>query len=201
MVAIVSLLLLCVCSCFISVYDAQATIPLIPTLYVIGDSTVDDGNRLTARTPYGIDLNTTAPIRWINSEIIADFVAIFLGLPLVPPYINLSKAGISRMDVNYAFAGCGILPQTGQNGWSLDGQIDKFNSTLRNNLTKMFNNPDLLQHLKNSVFLFSFGINDNVQFYLPKNSSTLSKLSPDAFTQFLPNELSVGLTVRCSQAL
>ncbi|XP_028079438.1 GDSL esterase/lipase At2g03980-like [Camellia sinensis] len=156
MAAIVSLLLLCVCSCFISLYDAQATIPLVPALYIIGDSTIDGGNRLTSRTPYGIDLNTTTPIRWTNSETIADFVAIFLGLPLVPPYIDLSKAGISRMGVNYAFAGCSILPQIGQNGWSLDGQIDKFNSTLRNNLTKMFSNPDLLQHVKNSVFFVFF---------------------------------------------
>ncbi|CAL5354910.1 unnamed protein product [Camellia sinensis] len=166
MAAIVSLLLLCVCSCFISVYDTQATISLVPALYIFGDSTVDGGNRLTSGTPYGIDLNTTAPIRWTNGETIADFVAIFLGLPLVPPYIDMSQAGISRMGVNYAFAGCGILPQT--------GQIEKFNSTLRNNLTKI--------------------INDYVRLYLPKNSGTLSKLSPDAFAQFLQNELSVGLT-------
>ncbi|CAL5430733.1 unnamed protein product [Camellia sinensis] len=191
MAAIVSLLLLCVCSCFISVYDAQATISLVPTLYIFGDSTVDGGNRLTSGTPYEIDLNTTAPIRWTNGETIADFVAIFLGLPLVPPYIDMSQAGISRMGVNYA-----VVYSHKLNGWSLDGQIEKFNSTLRNNLTKMFSDLDLLQHLKNSIFLFSFGINDYVRLYLPKNSGTLSKLSPDAFAQFLQNELSVGLTVR-----
>ncbi|KAI7993754.1 GDSL esterase/lipase [Camellia lanceoleosa] len=194
MAAIVSLLLLCVCSYFISIYNAQETISLVPALYIFGDSTVDGGNKLPSGTPYGIDLNTTAPIRWTNGETIADFVAIFLGLPLVPPYIDMSQAGISRMGVNYAFAGCGIMPQTGQNGWSLDGQIEKFNSTLKNNLTKMLSDPDLLQHLKHSIFLFSFGINDYVRLYLPKNSGTLSKLPPDAFAQFLQNELSVGLT-------
>ncbi|KAF7141174.1 hypothetical protein RHSIM_Rhsim06G0179900 [Rhododendron simsii] len=161
-------------------------VKLAPALYVFGDSTVDGGNRLPPNPTYGMDLNSSVPPRWSNGLNIADFLV----------------AGGSTTGVNYGSAGCGILPQTGQpineNGscWSFDNQILFFNRTVSDNLTTLFRNEDLVQHLKNSVFLLSFGINDYVFNYLkPTYNGSLAALEPDVFAKYLLNELSFRLTI------
>ncbi|KAL7163680.1 hypothetical protein ACSBR2_039741 [Camellia fascicularis] len=77
-------------------------------LYVFEDTIVDGGNKQPI-PPYGIDLNTTIPIRWTSGKTIANFIESFLGLPFVPPSINTSRVEISKIDVNYGHAGCGLL--------------------------------------------------------------------------------------------
>ncbi|KAI8539327.1 hypothetical protein RHMOL_Rhmol09G0173700 [Rhododendron molle] len=182
--------------------NAQYNVKLAPALYVFGDSTVDGGNRLPPNGAYGMDLNSTVRPRWSNGLNIADFLANFLGLPFVPPYSNMSVAGGSTTGVNYGSAGCGILPQTGQlihengNCWSFDQQIVYFNRTVFDNLTTLFNNEDLIKHLRDSVFLISFGINDYGFNYLrPTYNGSLAKLEPEVFAKYVLNELSFRLTI------
>ncbi|KAI8539328.1 hypothetical protein RHMOL_Rhmol09G0173800 [Rhododendron molle] len=108
-----ALLLLHIFLINVSAKAQSINVKLAPALYVFGDSTVDGGNRLPPNPAYGMDLNSSVPPRWSNGLNIADFHATFLGLPLVPPYNNMSVAGGSTTGVNYGSAGCGILPQTG----------------------------------------------------------------------------------------
>ncbi|KAE9451122.1 hypothetical protein C3L33_16975, partial [Rhododendron williamsianum] len=114
----------------------------------------------------------------------------------------MSVAGGSTTGVNYGSAGCGILPQTGQlihengNCWSFDQQIAYFNRTVFDNLTTLFNNEDLIKHLRDSVFLISFGINDYGFNYLrPTYNGSLAKLEPEVFAKYVLNELSFRLTI------
>ncbi|XP_058183549.1 GDSL esterase/lipase 7-like [Rhododendron vialii] len=171
--------------------QSEANVQLVPALYVFGDSTIDGGN-FHVPFPYGVDLTGPlrgTPNRCCNGQTVADFIATFLGLPIVPPSTNVTQAGTSTNGVNFGYAGTGILKETGTVDWAFADQINKFNSTVANNLAKMFDEPRLTQHLKDSIFLVSFGINDyNVNLFFPTNS-TLSTLSPDVFSQFLLNEL------------
>lgn len=69
------------------------------------------------------------------------------------------------------------------------------------NLTTLFNNEDLIKHLRDSVFLISFGINDYGFNYLrPTYNGSLAKLEPEVFAKYVLNELSFRLTVRGSTA-
>uniref|UniRef100_A0A8R7PJJ4 GDSL esterase/lipase n=1 Tax=Triticum urartu TaxID=4572 RepID=A0A8R7PJJ4_TRIUA len=69
--------------------------PLVPALFVIGDSTFDVGTNkylgTLAREPYGRDSNTHRPIgRFSNGRIPVDYLAEKLGLPFVPTYLEQS---------------------------------------------------------------------------------------------------------------
>ncbi|XP_058181348.1 GDSL esterase/lipase At1g71691-like [Rhododendron vialii] len=147
-----SLLLLHIFLINASAKAQSINVKLAPALYVFGDSTVDGGNRLPPNPTYGMDLNPLVTPRWSNGLNIADFLANFLGLPLVPPYSNMSVAGGSTTGVNYGSAGCGILPPTGQpinenrSCWSFDDQILFFNRTVSDNLTTLFRNEYLILH-------------------------------------------------------
>lgn len=64
-------------------------------------------------------------------------------------------------------------------------------------MTTLFNNEDLIKHLRDSVFLISFGINDYGFNYLrPTYNGSLAKLEPEVFAKYVLNELSFRLTVR-----
>ncbi|KAI7993977.1 GDSL esterase/lipase [Camellia lanceoleosa] len=163
---------------------------LVPALYVFGDSIVDGGNT-QANPLYGIDLNTTIPIRWSNGKTVADFIASFLGLPFVPPSTSTSGVKISKTGVNYGHSSCGLLRQTFLANCSFEDQIGQFNLTVANDLTKEFNPQELVQHLTSSVFLVSFGQNDYNFNYL--SSGVVSKMAPQEFAKILLNEMSTGL--------
>ncbi|KAA8532841.1 hypothetical protein F0562_033042 [Nyssa sinensis] len=130
------LLLLLLFSFSLSSVEAQ-TEKTATALYVFGDSTVDAGNNIHLETPaqanhlpYGIDFNNTPTGRFTNGKTTADFLAIFLGLPLVPPYLGLSEDERIYLTtgINYASGGCGILPETGKfiakDCLTFDKQID-----------------------------------------------------------------------------
>ncbi|GMI89775.1 hypothetical protein HRI_002646800 [Hibiscus trionum] len=70
--------------------------PLVPTLFIIGDSIMDCGNNnylgtfaRADRPPYGRDFDTHLPTgRFCNGRIPVDYLALYLGLPLVPSYLR-----------------------------------------------------------------------------------------------------------------
>ncbi|XP_057995067.1 GDSL esterase/lipase At2g03980 [Hevea brasiliensis] len=174
---------------------------LVPALYIFGDSTVDPGNNNNLPTrakanflPYGIDFNNTPTGRFTNGMTIADCIAMFLGLPFPPAYMNLSETKRSKITtgLNYGSSSCGILPETGSSEGScltLDKQIDLFKSTANNDMLR----ENLEMHLAKSIFFISIGPNDYTLNYF-KNSSDISKLFlPDEFAKFLINELAKRL--------
>ncbi|XP_028110612.1 GDSL esterase/lipase At2g03980-like [Camellia sinensis] len=144
----------------------------ILALYVFEDAIVDGGNTQPT-PPYAIDLNTTIPIHWTNGKTIANFIVSFLGLSFVPAYTNTSRVEISKTNVNYGHVGC--------------DQIGQYNLTVANDLTKAFNEQELVQHLTSFVFLVSFGINDYSFNYL--SSRVVNKMAPQEFAKILLNEM------------
>ncbi|CAL5354905.1 unnamed protein product [Camellia sinensis] len=134
----------------------------ILALYVFEDAIVDGGNTQPT-PPYAIDLNTTIPIHWTNGKTIANFIVSFLGLSFVPAYTNTSRVEISKTN------------------------IGQYNLTVANDLTKAFNEQELVQHLTSFVFLVSFGINDYSFNYL--SSRVVNKMAPQEFAKILLNEM------------
>ncbi|CAH8266668.1 unnamed protein product [Arabidopsis lyrata] len=149
-----------------------------PALYVIGDSLVDSGNNnyLATKvksnfTPYGSDFEGgKATGRFSNGKTIADYIAIYYGLPLVPAYMGLSEEEKNNITtgINYASASCGILPDTGKlmgKCLSLSVQVDLFKETIANNLKKNFKKSELRKHLAESLFMTAIGVNDYAFFF------------------------------------
>ncbi|RZC71707.1 hypothetical protein C5167_034868 [Papaver somniferum] len=93
---------------------------LVPAVYVFGDSLVDSGNnnylKTSAKvnyTPYGVDFpNGVATGRFTDGYTVVDFLAKWLGLSYIPPYMSLSEEERSQTTtgINYASGAAGILP-------------------------------------------------------------------------------------------
>ncbi|XP_043725906.1 GDSL esterase/lipase 7-like [Telopea speciosissima] len=103
-------------------FQAKCSSPLAPALYIFGDSLTDSGNNNVLNTlakvnykPYGIDFPDGPTGRFTNGNTFVDFLAQFLGLPDVPPYLGLSVAQKSSTitGMNYASGSAGILRETG----------------------------------------------------------------------------------------
>ncbi|MCL7028901.1 hypothetical protein MKW94_004479, partial [Papaver nudicaule] len=91
-------------------------------VYVFGDSLVDSGNNNYLNTlakvnytPYGVDFPNGATGRFTNGYTVVDFLAKWLGLPYVPPYMGLSEEEKTKTTtgINYASGAAGILPESG----------------------------------------------------------------------------------------
>ena len=170
-------------------------------LYVIGDSLVDAGNNNNLSTkiksnfaPYGSDFEGGKPTgRFSNGKTIADYIAIYYGLPLAPAYMGLSEEQKNNIStgMNYASASCGILPDTGKqmgHCLSLSAQVDLFNETIVNNLQKRFKTKsELSKHLAESLFMTAIGINDYAFFF---NTTTTD---PDDFAKKLLREYMIQI--------
>ncbi|EFH51499.1 GDSL-motif lipase/hydrolase family protein, partial [Arabidopsis lyrata subsp. lyrata] len=150
-----------------------------PAFYVIGDSLVDPGNNNHLPTmiranypPYGSDFEGgKATGRFSNGKTIADYIAIYYKLPLVPAYLGLSEDRKDTIStgMNYASAGCGILRLTGKIAGkclSLSKQVDMFEETIEKHLKTNFKTPyELREHLAHSLFMTVIGVNDYAFFY------------------------------------
>ncbi|XP_042480160.1 GDSL esterase/lipase 7-like isoform X2 [Macadamia integrifolia] len=200
------LLLISLCL-FPQFFLANCSSPLAPALYVFGDSIVDSGNNNLLNTfakvnykPYGIDFPAGPTGRFTNGNTFADFLAQYLGLPLVPPYLGLSKAQKSKTisGINYASGTAGILQESGKyTGTNLDlqKQIEFFQETVNHYLPKNFRSKkELQQYLSKSIFVVEIGNNDYLANYLqPEFSNTSHLYSPAQFSGIVLKKLKKGL--------
>ncbi|XP_042515963.1 GDSL esterase/lipase 7-like [Macadamia integrifolia] len=183
-----SLLSLCLLLHFLL---AKCLSPLVPALYIFGDSLVDSGNNNHLPTsakvnfkPYGIDFPEGPTGRFTNGKTSVDFIAEFLGLPLVPPYNGLSVAQKSETitGINYASGSAGILRETGSalgKNLALEVQVELFKETVNNYLPKNFKTKDqLLQYLSKSIFVVCIGGNDYINNYILPAQYNSSRLYP-----------------------
>ncbi|XP_043693829.1 GDSL esterase/lipase 7-like isoform X4 [Telopea speciosissima] len=198
------LLSLCLFSQF---FLAKCSIPLSPALYVFGDSIVDSGNNDFLNTsakanykPYGIDFPAGPTGRFTNGNTFADFLAQYLGLPFVPPYLGLSKAQKSKTitGMNYASGSAGVLRKSGKivgMNLELQKQIEFFQATVNHYLPKNFKNKEeLSQYLSKSIFVVEIGINDYLANYLlPTYYNSSHLYSPKQFSGILLKKLKKGL--------
>ncbi|XP_056692407.1 GDSL esterase/lipase 7-like [Spinacia oleracea] len=183
--------------------DCGSSRPLVPALYVFGDSLFDGGNNNWLPTlakanypPYGQNFpKGQSTGRFTNGKLVVDFIAEYLGLPYPPPYVMPSWLRPNTlMGYNYASGACGILPETGKDvGWclSLDEQMRLFERSIRKHLSPKLSSVS--QHLAKSIFIFSTGNNDYLGNYFGKSSNTRQRYDPQQFTQLLIDALSLNL--------
>ncbi|KAL1156878.1 hypothetical protein V6Z11_A08G118200 [Gossypium hirsutum] len=154
------------------------TKPLVPALYVFGDSLFDSGNNNVLPTmaranfpPYGHNFVQHFTGRFTNGRTLPDFIAEFLELPYPPPYLGIHDSGKCL---------------------SLGEQIDLFKWTIESKLPTHFNSlEELSKHLADSIFIFTTGSNDYIQNYLePTLFSTNHDYDPQSFAQLLIDDLS-----------
>ncbi|KAK1562094.1 hypothetical protein Q3G72_006126 [Acer saccharum] len=158
----------------------QVLLLLTPAMFIFGDSLIDSGNNNYIPTiakadyfPYRVDFGLPTG-RFCNGLTAADYAALYLGLPLIPPYLSaLSKGRNILNGLNYASAAAGILNETGQHFGAripFNAQISQFETTIRLHLQLFFENPDMLnQYLAKSVFLINVGSNNYINNYLQPN--------------------------------
>ncbi|KAJ8570055.1 hypothetical protein K7X08_006632 [Anisodus acutangulus] len=120
----------------------------------------------------------------------------FLGLPLVPSYMALSKEqrGKVTTGINYASAGCGILPDspTMPGCLNLDKQVTNFEKTILEDLPKSIPKTiDLKLHLAKSIFYIYIGTNDYAYFL----SNYSAVMTPQYFSHFLLGQLAERLKI------
>ncbi|ESW30583.1 hypothetical protein PHAVU_002G165200 [Phaseolus vulgaris] len=174
--------------------------PLVPALFVIGDSSVDCGTNNFLATfaradhlPYGRDFDTHQPTgRFSNGRIPVDYLALRVGLPFVPSYLGQTGAVDDMIHgVNYASAGAGIILSSGSElgqHISLTQQIQQFTDTLQQFILSM--GEDAATNLiSNSVFYVSIGINDYIHYYLLNESNVDNLYLPWHFNHFLASSL------------
>ncbi|XWS75627.1 hypothetical protein CRYUN_Cryun01aG0107300 [Craigia yunnanensis] len=176
--------------------------PLVPALYVFGDSLFDSGNNNLLPTiakanypPYGQNFVEHFTGRFTNGRTLPDFIAEFLELPYPPPYLSIHNESITLSGLNYASSACGILPETGNRFGkclSLGEQIDLFEWTIKSKLPSYFkSSKELSKYLAKSIFILTIGSNDYIQNYLePTLSSTSQVYDPQTFAQLLIDALS-----------
>ncbi|KAH9299956.1 hypothetical protein KI387_011539 [Taxus chinensis] len=96
--------------------------PLVPALFIFGDSLADAGNNNNLTTlakanyvPYGRDFPGSIPTgRFSNGYNAMDFLSFKLGLPLIPIYADPNTKGENLLKgVNYASGGSGIESYSG----------------------------------------------------------------------------------------
>ncbi|KAL5723341.1 hypothetical protein ACHQM5_006752 [Ranunculus cassubicifolius] len=203
-----SLLLLSV-NIFLHLVLVNCKPPLAPALYVFGDSLNDCGNNNHLHTnakvnfkPYGVDFPyaKAASGRFTNGRTFADFIAQFLGLPLVPAYLGLTTASRAKITtgINFASGGGGILAETGiitGNVLSFAKQIGYFNITRRDLSKKFKTRPKLESYLAKSIFFVSIGSNDYLNNYLQPGHNSSRIYTPQKFADLLIDSLRKHLTI------
>ncbi|KAA8520961.1 hypothetical protein F0562_011634 [Nyssa sinensis] len=183
--------------------------PLVPALFVIGDSSVDCGTNnflgtfaRADRFPYGRDFDTHQPTgRFCNGRIPVDYLelcfdyfepALRLGLPFVPSYLGQTSS-VEEMihGVNYASAGAGIIFSSGSElgqHISFTQQIQQVMDTFQQFILSM-GEDEAAKLISESIFYISIGINDYIHYYLRNVSNVQSLYPPWSFNQFLAHTM------------
>ncbi|XP_022156042.1 GDSL esterase/lipase At5g55050-like [Momordica charantia] len=169
--------------------------PLVPAVYIFGDSLVDAGNNnylnasAKANFPHnGVDFpHQQYTGRFSNGKIVPDFLAEEVSLPLVPPYLSLAdengrvtNATPFRTGVNFASGGFGILDETKQgfkkvpikNKVEMEqdrpmpmSQQIAFYSSVYEYLVEELGSDAAQAHLSQSLFFIVAGSNDLFAYY------------------------------------
>ncbi|OVA00969.1 Lipase [Macleaya cordata] len=179
--------------------------PLVPALFVFGDSSVDCGTNNYLGTfaradlvPYGRDFDTHTPTgRFCNGRIPVDYLALRLGLPFVPAFLGQGGTVEDMIHgVNFASASAGIIFSSGS---ELVNQIFFLFSGQHISLTQQFQQAmDTFDQfilslgeeaatdiISKSVFYLSIGSNDFIHYYLRNVSRVQSLYLPWSFSQLL----------------
>uniref|UniRef100_A0ACD5WZH2 Uncharacterized protein n=1 Tax=Avena sativa TaxID=4498 RepID=A0ACD5WZH2_AVESA len=200
--------LLVAVSALLTVAAAQETRapPLVPALFVFGDSLVDNGNNNNLASlakanyfPYGIDFAAGPTGRFCNGYTIVDELAEMLGLPLVPPYSEASgSVQLLLQGVDYASAAAGILDDSGGNFAGripFNQQIQNFESTISQIAGATAGGAATAESIvARSVLFVGLGSNDYLNNYIMPNYDTQRHYTPQQFADLLVTQYASQLT-------
>ncbi|ONI01015.1 hypothetical protein PRUPE_6G116500 [Prunus persica] len=150
--------------------------PLVPALFLFGDSVVDAGNNNNVKTiikanfpPYGRDFSNHKPTgRFCNGKLASDFTAENLGFTSYPPaYLSKEAAGKNLLiGANFASAGSGYYDSTAKlyHTISLNQQLENYKE-YQNKVVGIAGKANLTSIISGAVYLVSAGSSDFVQNY------------------------------------
>ncbi|KAK4255187.1 hypothetical protein QN277_008214 [Acacia crassicarpa] len=149
--------------------------PLVPALFIFGDSVVDAGNNNNIKTifranfpPYGRDFNHTATGRFCNGKLASDFTAENLGFTSYPPaYVNLKTKGKNLLNgANFASGASGYYELTAKLWHSipLSQQLENYKEC-QNILVEVAGQPNASSIISGAIHLISSGNSDFLQNY------------------------------------
>ncbi|ESW04359.1 hypothetical protein PHAVU_011G088700 [Phaseolus vulgaris] len=150
--------------------------PLVPALFIFGDSVVDVGNNNHQITvikanfpPYGRDYENHDPTgRFCNGKLATDFTAEVLGFTSSPPaYLNLNTKGNNLLNgANFASASSGYYEPTAKlyNTIPLSQQLEYYKEC-QNKLVEAAGKSNASSIISDAIYLVSAGTSDFVQNY------------------------------------
>ncbi|XP_030524047.1 GDSL esterase/lipase 1-like [Rhodamnia argentea] len=156
-------------------------------LFIFGDSLADAGtnNYINASYfkanfyPYGETFFHYPTGRASNGRLIADFIAEYAKLPLIPPYVRLQEHGFMG-GVNFAGGGAGALVDTFQGlVVNLHTQLKQMEE-LEKNLRREVGNEKAKRIVSEGVYFISIGSNDYVA-RVADNSTLLQSISMEDY--------------------
>ncbi|XP_061355346.1 GDSL esterase/lipase At5g22810-like isoform X1 [Gastrolobium bilobum] len=167
---LVSFLLLAV---LLNVTNGQ---PLVPALFLFGDSVVDVGNNNHLHTivkanfpPYGRDFQNHNPTgRFCNGKLATDYTAETLGFTSYPPaYLNLKTKGKNLLNgANFASAASGYFDPTAKlyHAIPLSQQLEYYKEC-QNKLVEIAGQSKASSIISGAIYLISAGNSDFIQNY------------------------------------
>ncbi|KAH9302867.1 hypothetical protein KI387_014450, partial [Taxus chinensis] len=173
--------------------------PLVPALYIFGDSTIDPGNNDEIMTicranfhPYGQDFpGGKATGRFTNGKLVTDMLSGFLGLPdELPGNLDPEFTGQKLLTgASFGSAGAGIDDSTSLplGTISLGMQMENFRS-YRQNLEDMIGEEGASKIISGALFAISMGTNDFIDNYY-SNSTIREKYNIEQFQELLLQDL------------
>lgn len=184
--------------------------PLVPALFVFGDSTVDVGNNNYLDTilkadflPYGRDFDTKKPTgRFCDGRLATDFTAALLGFDSFPlPYFFARSTGINlTTGVNFASGGSGFYDSTAQhfNVIPMSQQLELFQE-YKGKLARVVGSKNATDIVNGSLYVVSAGNSDFIQNYYINlrlrslyTASQFSQILLDLQAKFIKDLYSLG---------
>ncbi|KAL6222203.1 hypothetical protein ACLB2K_005595 [Fragaria x ananassa] len=164
--------------------------PVVPALYIFGDSTADVGtndylpnSKARADFPFnGIDFPHSKPTgRFSNGYNTIDLLAQQLHFhQSPPPYLSFLDSNISQFlirnvptkGINFASGGSGILRSTGHKKWGrvicFEEQVQQFSSVC-SKISELLG-PNAIANISKSLFIISVGSNDIFEHFDAKHT-------------------------------
>ncbi|KAF5192451.1 GDSL esterase/lipase [Thalictrum thalictroides] len=169
--------------------------PLVPALFIFGDSVVDVGNNNNLYTivkanfpPYGRDFVDHKPSgRFCNGKLATDFTGENIGFTSYPPaYLSLQARGKRLMTgTNFASGSSGFYDRTAQlyHAVSLTQQLEYFKES-QTKLATVAGKSQAISIINGSLYLISAGSSDFLQNYYI-NPFLNRRYTPDQFSNLL----------------
>ncbi|KAI5412351.1 GDSL esterase/lipase At5g22810 [Lathyrus oleraceus] len=163
-------------SVLVMVFNVVKGQPLVPALFIFGDSVVDAGNNNNLYTfiksnfpPYGRDFKNHMPTgRFCNGKLATDFTAENLGFTTYPPaYLNLQVKGQNLLNgANFASGASGFYGPTAKlyRAIPLDQQLEHYKEC-QNILVGVTGQSNASTIISDAIYLVSAGSSDFVQNY------------------------------------